>query len=658
MPVSSAGNDCSMQQQRFPNQTTPAAFAGGGLTTAGNIASKQSVSEDATAQSSSRIPTSAGFFSTEKLEELEEKTASSAFEGQSKSTDTKPTKPTIDVVDLVQDENREENVAFDTGSAPSAFEVQSKSTDTKPTIDVMDLVQDENLEENGAFDTGSAASEQHGKETSDSSSSVSRKSIDDMPTNVATGKIHEVDSDKREQGNNSENNDGKGEPRFVSDQEKDEVASSDTEEYIPKRGKRKRKRISHVELVEGANHMQSSLLTESIVRGKVESSSGDRRIERKQMSELRAVVSDVLFDKRFLAYDHSPLGFLDELVRPARSVLVTDAEPSVVDFERIPDEPDLGDSSSRIGPRYQARVAKSTNRYSEKCGNDYLPEYDTLWDPYRANLAERRGQDIDGFLNINCELIKKECLMTLLHLFDYDVVMAEEEYIRIRNFGGEPTSKLTKEQAYALEDLLQHQKKEFVSLAEKMNRSKSDCLIHYYNWKSRSAHYPRLKAEWKNDFCVVCDDGGDLLVCDGCDRAYHLGCLKPPLAAIPEGDWFCPRCADPRSGYARTHPFSPIAPSLINNRVRTAEKEDVPAASPSRGEPREFFAEQDAHDTHATALDKVSSDVDAGDKSLGDNGEDAGQSKDSSGKEFSRLSSLGYSTSDQDGMDVDYSIVV
>lgn len=25
--------------------------------------------------------------------------------------------------------------------------------------------------------------------------------------------------------------------------------------------------------------------------------------------------------------------------------------------------------------------------------------------------------------------------------------------------------------------------------------------------------------------------------------AYHLKCLAPPLAAVPEGSWFCPSCA-------------------------------------------------------------------------------------------------------------------
>ena len=44
------------------------------------------------------------------------------------------------------------------------------------------------------------------------------------------------------------------------------------------------------------------------------------------------------------------------------------------------------------------------------------------------------------------------------------------------------------------------------------------------------------------DFCYSCKDGGELLCCDFCPLAYHLGCLTPPMEEIPDGDWKCPRC--------------------------------------------------------------------------------------------------------------------
>ena len=48
-----------------------------------------------------------------------------------------------------------------------------------------------------------------------------------------------------------------------------------------------------------------------------------------------------------------------------------------------------------------------------------------------------------------------------------------------------------------------------------------------------------------NDDCTICgskEDWNHLLCCDLCPRAFHLYCFKPPLKAIPKGDWFCSEC--------------------------------------------------------------------------------------------------------------------
>ncbi|CAF4586824.1 unnamed protein product, partial [Rotaria magnacalcarata] len=45
--------------------------------------------------------------------------------------------------------------------------------------------------------------------------------------------------------------------------------------------------------------------------------------------------------------------------------------------------------------------------------------------------------------------------------------------------------------------------------------------------------------------CKICfksDRPEVLLLCDDCDDAYHLECLRPKLLSIPDGDWYCPLC--------------------------------------------------------------------------------------------------------------------
>ena len=45
--------------------------------------------------------------------------------------------------------------------------------------------------------------------------------------------------------------------------------------------------------------------------------------------------------------------------------------------------------------------------------------------------------------------------------------------------------------------------------------------------------------------CAVCRDTGDestLLICDGCDRAWHGGCVNPKIEELPTGKWLCGLC--------------------------------------------------------------------------------------------------------------------
>lgn len=67
-----------------------------------------------------------------------------------------------------------------------------------------------------------------------------------------------------------------------------------------------------------------------------------------------------------------------------------------------------------------------------------------------------------------------------------------------------------------------------------------------------------------------CADERDALLCDGCDGAFHMSCLKPKLRKVPSGDWFCKECkpAPKRGRVAAAKSESPV-PKRRSARARS-----------------------------------------------------------------------------------------
>ncbi|KAK7010488.1 E3 ubiquitin-protein ligase UHRF1 [Biomphalaria glabrata] len=56
--------------------------------------------------------------------------------------------------------------------------------------------------------------------------------------------------------------------------------------------------------------------------------------------------------------------------------------------------------------------------------------------------------------------------------------------------------------------------------------------------------------------CVHCGDKKDpdkTILCDECNQAFHLYCLKPPLESVPdEEEWYCPECKNDDTAIVKT----------------------------------------------------------------------------------------------------------
>jgi hypothetical protein len=106
--------------------------------------------------------------------------------------------------------------------------------------------------------------------------------------------------------------------------------------------------------------------------------------------------------------------------------------------------------------------------------------------------------------------------------------------------------------------------------------SRDDIHAYYTTFWSRYKQKKALKGDY--DFCLVCskdDDHPNMLLCDSCDRGFHIYCLDPKLPAVPEGEWKCPIClsppklaAQPAKGTAGPSGIPPLMIARIEAMIR------------------------------------------------------------------------------------------
>ena len=81
--------------------------------------------------------------------------------------------------------------------------------------------------------------------------------------------------------------------------------------------------------------------------------------------------------------------------------------------------------------------------------------------------------------------------------------------------------------------------------------------------------------------CSLLGNEDEMLLCDGCDRGFHMSCLKPPLKNVPKGDWFCKDCK----------------PVVVKRRSRKHSKVEEEETEEEETEEEEDTEEEDSDDS-------------------------------------------------------------
>eukprot|EP00814_Leptocylindrus_danicus_P020491 CAMPEP_0116042858 /NCGR_PEP_ID=MMETSP0321-20121206/25975_1 /TAXON_ID=163516 /ORGANISM="Leptocylindrus danicus var. danicus, Strain B650" /LENGTH=327 /DNA_ID=CAMNT_0003523485 /DNA_START=317 /DNA_END=1300 /DNA_ORIENTATION=- len=251
---------------------------------------------------------------------------------------------------------------------------------------------------------------------------------------------------------------------------------------------------------------------------------------------------------------------------------------------------DYKKSSSRVGKNYQVTCLPHVG-YDD--GEDEVEkiEYYQQWNLAKASTC---AQSIDVFMQ-DYAYGREDLGMIAVHTTDYNIskndnstALSTLSMLMQEDKDCTDWSQETKDMFHACL-LYDVQRKDFPTIAAKLGESPNRCMIYYYSTFKSHPDYAKFKTmidgkqkrKKRSDSCTtdsddeemchICDDGGNLIICDMCDKAFHPSCLKPPLsfADIPEGDWFCHNCVDIRNNKNGT--LKPSSGELMSSkRTRNA----------------------------------------------------------------------------------------
>ena len=193
-----------------------------------------------------------------------------------------------------------------------------------------------------------------------------------------------------------------------------------------------------------------------------------------------------------------------------------------------------------------ARVGSSCSYFGLFCEC----RHDQVWDPKRANDAHVLDK-----VHSDVKYNLREAAMVALHELEYNEDKLSGVLSHLKPVDG---SDWSQEEKARFHSEIFRLRKNLSEVAKSMNKSVNSCITYYLGSFKKSDDYRLLKtvcAEERAeklaasehhglDSCAICGDGGSLLICDGCEGEYHMACMKPPLAVIPEGHWECDDCVN------------------------------------------------------------------------------------------------------------------
>ncbi|XP_043204988.1 bromodomain adjacent to zinc finger domain protein 1A-like [Amphibalanus amphitrite] len=127
--------------------------------------------------------------------------------------------------------------------------------------------------------------------------------------------------------------------------------------------------------------------------------------------------------------------------------------------------------------------------------------------------------------------------------------------------------------------------------------SLSQLFVHFAQLES-SVQWSRSALNARCKLCRKRSDPEKMLLCDGCDKGFHMFCLTPKMKSIPKGDWYCSSCRPKEK---------PKSPKKKRRAFVAEDPESEDEEQEDEEEPEEAAEEEEAEEEPPQASSKRSS---------------------------------------------------